>query len=161
MIKTFFRTLFGEVGNGRLNRVQFIGFTFLVTVLMMIVVFAVIAGVAGAERSADNIQEFQQMMAEKYGMAFVVGLMILGSVFTFASLNIAAKRIRDMGLPAWPTVLAMVIIGVVIGILFPGEMVSVNGGPARMQPSFVSATYQAIVFLALTLIPGNTFGKRD
>ena len=160
MIKTFFRNLFGEVSTGRLNRMQFIGYTFLVMALMMLLVFGAILAVGTAERAADNVQEFQAMMADKFGMPLVIGTMVVGSIFTFASLNLTAKRVRDMGLPAWTTVLVLVLIGVIIGSFFPGEMITIDG-VQRMQPSLISSTFQAVIFLALSLIPGNTFGHRN
>ena len=161
MIKRFFTTLFGEVGSGRLNRMQYLGYLFLLTVLMFLAIFGAILLVGAAEQMAGgNLQDIQAAVAEKLGIPAMIGFLVLASVFTFASLNITAKRLRDMGLPAWPTVLGIVIVGVVIGILFPGEMVTRNG-VQQLQPSMVSSTYQAIIFLVLSLVPGNTFGKRN
>lgn len=161
MIKTFFTTLFGEVGSGRLNRMQFIGYTIGLSLLMFLVVFGTIFAVGTAERLMDgSMQDIQARLLERFGMLGMVGMMLLGILFAFASLNLTAKRVRDMGLPAWPVVLLMVAVGIVIGFLFPGEMVTVNG-MQQMQPSVISATYQAIVFLALVLIPGNAFGNRQ
>ena len=161
MIRQFFTSLFGEVGSGRLNRMQYLGYLFLLTVLMFLAIFATILLVGAAEQMAGgNLQDVQAMIAEKLGMPAVIGILVLASVFTFASLNITAKRLREMGLPGWPTVLGIVVVGVGIDILFPGEVVT-RRGVQQLQPSMVSSTYQAIIFLALALVPGNAFGKRS
>jgi uncharacterized membrane protein YhaH (DUF805 family) len=65
-------------------------------------------------------------------------------LFLFIGVNIMAKRIRDIGLPGWWTVLAVFIVSGVVSYL-----VSDNAG----------SIVNTLAWVAVVLLPGNALAK--
>ncbi|HEC05268.1 MAG TPA: DUF805 domain-containing protein [Thiolapillus brandeum] len=155
-----FKALFGDVSNGRLARLPYLGYALLITVIMFGVMFGVVALMSMTEQIMNgNLQQIQVTLTEKLGLPFMLFMVVFMLALAFASMNIAAKRIRDMGLWGWTTLLILAVIGGVVGTLFPGEMTMIDG-VGQMTPSMASSALQTIVFLCLLLIPSNSFGNR-
>lgn len=149
-------TYFGDVTSGRLQRLPFIGYIVLLYVLFIVLMLAGAASLGIAENLAGgDLTQTQQMLAEKFGLpAMIIVGIVVAAVF-FASLNLEAKRIRDMGLPGWWTLLAVWVLSVIIIALLSGFLDPELGNR-------VSSIISAIAFLALVFIPGDTFtGNND
>ncbi|HBH35345.1 MAG TPA: hypothetical protein DDW45_02780, partial [Gammaproteobacteria bacterium] len=99
-----------------------------------------------------DLQEAQTMLREKFGIPVIIGMVIFFVLFIFASLNLEAKRIRDMGLPGWWTLLAIWIISCVILVI-----VNIVTGSDPVISKSISSAISAIGVLALIFIPSDTF----
>ena len=124
--------------------------------LFIVLVLAGASSLGIAENLAGgDLTQTQQLLAEKFGLpAMIIVGIVVAAVF-FASLNLEAKRIRDMGLPGWWTLLAVWVLSVIIIALLSGFLDPELGNR-------VSSIISAIAFLALVFIPGDTFtGNND
>jgi len=158
---------FGEWSTGRLKRLSYLGYG----VLLMAISFAVIIGVVMLGGGLENMM----------GADTLAGMGIVAMLFSFlffiamfiSNLNIMAKRIRDMGLPAWRSVVVIIILSIVLEMLFSGQQVAMSTAAVSTpdgldttmdmnasEGSVVSGVFNLIVFLALVLIPSDTFGNR-
>ncbi len=154
------KVLFGEVTNGRLARLPYLGHLLLIGAIMFGVMFGIVALISSAEKIMEgSLQQIQAALLQKFGILFVIVMTMFFLTILFASMNITAKRIRDMGLWGWTTVLALAIAGGIVGTLFPGEMSMASAHNPR-TPSPVSSAFQAVVLLCLLLIPSNSFGNK-
>ena len=70
---------------------------------------------------------------------------IVMALLMFAGLNIMAKRIRDIGLPGWWIVLALILLGMLLSYF-----VSQQAGSGM----------HTLIWILLVLIPGKSFGKQ-
>lgn len=157
-----FKIFFGDIKDGRLARLPYLGYVVLLTLIALAVVFGIIFLVGGIERAmGGDIQQTQAMIMQKFGMIGVLGGAVFMSILSFANLNLAAKRLRDMGLPGWWTVLGIVVLAAVVGFLFPGQMIEQPGGQMVMQPSVVSSALQLVILLALLLVPSDAFRRSN
>ena len=136
---------FGDITNGRLQRLPFLGYSLLVTLLFFGFMFAVVFAMgAGEKLIGGDLQQAQATLAQALGVPFIIIFAVFMAVVLFVQANLMAKRIRDMGLPGWWVVLALVIVS---GLL--GSMVSEEAGGG----------FHSLVFLILLLVPSNAFGK--
>jgi uncharacterized membrane protein YhaH (DUF805 family) len=113
---------------------------------------------------------------------FFASMGILGVIFFFvlfigvlvASLNIMAKRIRDMGLPGWKGVFGIILISFILGFLFPAQQMEINAVATQTPEGITSAIntdvstgsivtniFNLLIFLCLVLIPTDTFGNKE
>lgn len=156
-----FNALFSGITSGRLPRLPFLGYLLLIAAIMFAFVFGTVALIVSAEKlMSGNLQQIQATLAQELGMAYIIIMAIFILLIVFVSMNIVAKRIRDMGLWGWTSVLVLVVASGIVAAAFPGEMTVVNG-MNQMIPSLASSVLQAIVFLCLVLIPGNAFGNKN
>jgi uncharacterized membrane protein YhaH (DUF805 family) len=146
-------TYFGDVTSGRLLRLPFAGYIILLQIIMMALVLGIGASLGVAENLVGgDIQEAQTMLREKFTVPAMIGAAIFFALFLFATLNLEAKRIRDMGLPDWWTLLAVWIISAVIIVI-----VNVVSGSDPVISKSISSAMSAIGILALVFIPSDTF----
>jgi len=157
---------FGEWHSGRLKRLPYLGYDLLIWVLSFVIIFGLIMLAGGFENvvSPDAL----------------AGVGILGMIFFFlffigalvANLNIMAKRVRDMGLPAWKSVLGIILVSFVLELLFPAQQMEISAVATQTPEGFSSAVdanastgsvvtqvFQLIVFLCLLFIPSDAFKK--
>ena len=150
-----FNTYFGSVTSGRLLRLPFVGYIILLNVVFIALMLGGAASLGVAENMAGgDLTQAQQMLSEKFGIpAMIIIAIVIFGVF-FATLNLKAKRIRDMGLPGWKTLLAvwaaLIVIAIIVSMVF-----GANTGTTEQITSIVSS----IAILALIFIPSNTFNK--
>jgi len=162
---------FGQWKEGKLKRLAYLGYD----ILLMVIAFAVIMGVimffGGLGSAMGN--SFNEIFAGM-GIVVVLFIFIFFLLVLVANLNIMAKRIRDMGLPAWGTVIGIVIISTILEVLFPSQQVAVDAAVTETaqgistamdanasQDSMVVNIFNLFVFLALVLIPSDSFGKKE
>jgi uncharacterized membrane protein YhaH (DUF805 family) len=165
---------FGEWGNGRLKRLPYLGYYVLLMFLLMVVIFGMIFAVGASERlMGGDLLATQQLLTERFGILAIVGFVVLMIIALFAQVNILAKRIRDMGLPALWTILGILAVSLLLNMLFPAQEVAVSttvvqtaeGTAASISanstaPSMIVQSFDMIVFLCLLLIPSDTFNKK-
>ena len=139
--------LFGEIATGRLKRLPFLGWYALLALLVLMAGFGIGASVGLAERSAGgNIADAQALIADKFGILGIVLIVAVFAVLLFAQLNIAAKRIRDIGLPGW-----LVLLGLLVVAGLVGQFVSRQ----------IAAVIELLFGVALLLLPSDVLRKRD
>ncbi len=173
--KYMWNVYFGSWGDGRLKRLPYLGYY----VLLMVLVFAVIAGTIFLVGSMEDLSgmsmaDTQAALLGKFGMLGIAGVIILMFAVMIAQVNILAKRIRDMGLPAVWTILGIVAVSILLNILFPAQHVEVNTSVVQnaqgtlaafeassTKTSMVLEIFDTIIFLCLLLIPSDTFKKQN
>lgn len=148
-------TYFGGIMEGRLKRLPFIGYIVLLHVLFVVLVLAGVASMGVAENLVGgDLTQTRQVLAEKFGLPTMILVGIVVAAVFFATLNLEAKRIRDMGLPGWWSLLAIWIISALLIALLAG-LVNPELG------NYISSVISIIGFLALVLIPSDTFTMSD
>ena len=141
-----FRALWGDILTGRLQRLPFLGWYLVIVLLTLVLGFVLGALVGAAERMAGG-ESLKTEVALEASLG-PVGLIVVAAVFALlllGQLNIMAKRVRDMGLPAaWLFAL---------GWLLLSGLLSTAGGPA------LGGLLSLVVLLALLFIPTGAFGN--
>ncbi|MGB5830913.1 MAG: DUF805 domain-containing protein [Thiohalocapsa sp.] len=140
-----FKNLWGDLTEGRLRRLPFLGWYLVVALLAVVAALGVGASMGAAERmGGGEIADTQQFLTEQLGIVGVVMVALLFGLLLFAQLNISTKRIRDMGLPSpWLILFGLLLLGA----LFSGMLGQSGGG-----------LFNLLVLLALLLIPTASFG---
>ncbi|QOR61507.1 hypothetical protein ACM66Z_08700 [Sulfurovum sp. ST-21] len=165
---------FGEWGEGRLKRLPYLGYHILLMVLMFSVIFGIVLAVGASVNLLDtDLMSAQAFMFEKFGLLAIICTLLFLLSGMVAQVNILAKRVRDMGLPAFWTILGMIAVSMLLNILFPAQQMEVNtavvstaeGTSAALaanatEASIVVHLFDLAVFLCLILIPSDTFNKR-
>lgn len=143
-----FKTLFGDVRKGRVGRLAFLGWSALLTAISVAIVLGIGFGAGIAENLfAADAAEAQAQIAERLGLpALLLFAIAFGAIF-FADLNLTAKRFRDIGLPGWWLVLAVVLLSMAIA--------------TTALPEAASGLH-LLVFVVLCLVPtGALAGRRQ
>jgi len=139
------RAFFLDIRDGKLTRLPFFGYTILLNVLGLVFVFGIVAAIAGAETvMGGDLSEAQAVLRKTFAGPLIIVMIGFFVTAVFASLNMAAKRIRDIGLPGWPVVLVLAAITIAISLLIPGK--------SAQSLSFV-------VWIILLLTPSNLMNK--
>jgi len=140
-----FNILFGDIKTGRLLRLQYIGYSLLIAfpffAFMMLVVLAI---GAGEHILGGNLQEAQDQLRQWFTLPFMLVFGVFMAVVAFVSFNLMAKRFRDMGLPGWWAVLAIVVQGMIVS-----ASVSEQAG----------GVFHTVIWLLLLFVPSNALKK--
>ncbi len=141
-----FGKIFAELTGARMARLPYFAYTLLLTVTLVVVVFAIVTGIAGFENLRDgNITAIEKRFAEDAGGTLLIAFILFLLTLMFAHFNLMAKRLRDIGFPGWPGVLA-VFVGTAVVTAVIGDN--------------YAGTINTLVWLVLVLIPGNLVGNR-
>ena len=137
-----FKALFGDIQTGRLLRLPYLGYSILISVLMIVfgLALAFAAGV-GEYLIAGDMEAAQLHMSENFSIVSVLLFIVVSVLFLFAGCNIMAKRLRDIGLPGWWMVLAIVVV---------------TGAVAVMVSDEASNILQTVIWIVLLLVPSNS-----
>ncbi len=149
---------FGGIQTGRLARLPYLGYSILLNLVLFAIMLGGIMLVGGTERLSGDPAAMQAWMAEHLGIAGLFVIMVILFAAMFASLNMTAKRLRDMGLPGWLGVLGLFVISLVVAMLFGGGAPSAAGEAPTMN--LVGAGVQFVILLFLLLVPSDTFGGK-
>ena len=135
------KVLLGNVRHGRLSRLPYLGYSLLIIALMLGfgIAIAVAAGV-GEQLVGGDLQQAQDKLREWFALPAILLIVLVMSLLLFMSANIMAKRVRDVGLPGWWTVAAVVVLTAMVTY-----WVSDDAGNGL----------HTIVWIVLLLVPGN------
>lgn len=139
------KALFGDIVSGRLARLPFLGHTLLLAALF--IGFALSIGLligAGEQLIGGDLQQAQAKLAEWLSLPFMVVFGLAVALIAFAGANLEAKRFRDIGLPGWWSVLAVVVLMAIASV--------------AVSPQASNALHWLII-LALVLIPADSLAK--
>ena len=138
-----FKILFSDLKQGRLLRGPYIGYSLLLTLAMLVFVFATVFSIGVAEHIVGgDLTKAQQQLENWLAGPYILMLIAFSAAYLFASFNIMAKRIRDTGISGWWGTLVIVVIELAVSAL-------ITGGIASLIHIAITA---AIVF-----IPSNYF----
>ena len=137
--------LFGEIRGGRLARLRYLGWSLFLGLLGIVIA----VGIGFATGVAENvvggdIESAQNQLRSQFGFPAVIFVVVCFVVLLFCSLNLMAKRIRDIGLSGWWMVLAFMVFGAVISTLLSEQLGSL---------------FHFLVWLALLLVPTDKLGR--
>ncbi len=140
------KTLFKDVAFGRIARLSYLGHSILLFLLLIAYMLIVVLAVgAGEHIIGGDLQQAQDQLRGMLTLPFLIITGIVMGLLMFAGLNIMAKRIRDIGLPGWWMVLALIVLGMLLSYF-----VSQQAGSGL----------HTLIWLLLVLIPGNAVGKQ-
>jgi uncharacterized membrane protein YhaH (DUF805 family) len=106
-----FKIFFGDITNGRLQRLSYLGYSLLLTVALFGIGLVIVLAIgAGEHIIGGNLQQAQDKLRVWFTMPFFFAFGLASFLFLFAAVNIMAKRIRDIGLPGWWMVLAIFVL---------------------------------------------------
>lgn len=138
--------LIGDIKNGRLLRLQYFGYSLLLILLLSLFVFAAILAIgAGEHILGGDLQQAQAQLQEWFTLPFILVFAVFMAVLSFMSLNIMAKRVRDIGLPGWWIVLILLILESIISYYVSQQ---------------ASSGLHTVTWLLLLLIPSDLFDNR-
>jgi len=139
------KALLGDVKTGRLMRLQYLGYSLLVYLLMFGFVFLVILAIgAGEHIIGGDLQHAQDKLREMFTLPAMIVCAVIMPLFLFMVANIMAKRIRDIGLPGWWSVLAIIVITGIVSYMVSNE---------------VSNGLSTLIWVVLLLVPSNSQAK--
>ena len=135
--------LFGDVKTGRLMRLQYLGYSLLLSLLMFGFGLAIVLAIgAGEHIIGGDLQQAQDKLREMFTLPLMIVYAVVMPLFVFIGLNIWAKRIRDIGLPGWWTVLVIIVL---------------EGVASFAVSSGAGSGLHTLVWIALLLIPTDAF----
>ena len=167
------KTYFGEWGEGKLQRLPYLGYHILLMLLIIVIILAGIFAVGAAENlMGGDLATAQKMLMDKFGLVAIIGIGLLIFIAMLGQINILGKRIRDMGLPVLWTIFAIIALSMVLNLVFPPQEVGIsasavqtaNGSAAAIssvtKTNMIIQLFDTVIFLCLVLIPSNTFGNK-
>ena len=126
-------------------RLQYLGYSLLVYLLMFGFVFVVILAIgAGEHIIGGDLQHAQDKLREMFTLPAMIVFAVIMPLFLFMVANIMAKRIRDIGLPGWWSVLAIIVITGIVSYMVSNE---------------VSNGLSTLIWVVLLLVPSNSQAK--
>ncbi len=139
------QTIFGEVRDGRVSRLRFLVALLVLTAAGMIFMVALLwlSGAAADLAALEDDPEALETMLEGLGGGWLFALAATGVLLFFGQINLWAKRLRDIGLPGWWSMLILIGLGAVISGLVSEQ---------------VSSGLNLAVLIALLVVPGNALG---
>jgi len=142
-----FNTLFKDIAFGHMARLSYLGHSILLLLLLIAYMLIVVLAIgAGEHIIGGDLQQTQDQLRGMLTLPFLVVTGIVMALLMFAGLNIMAKRIRDIGLPGWWMVLALIVLGMLLSYFVSQQ---------------ASSGLHALTWVLLILIPGNTVGKQS
>lgn len=147
-----FRAYFGDLSTGRLARLPFLGYLVLLSVLFVFYGLGIAFGIGVAEYLIrGDLPAAQVYLTEHVGLPVIIltGFFIL--ILGFAKLNLIAKRIRDMGLPGWWTLLGIYLAFGLVSFVLPSTDLLFN------ESNQVRGIIAGIITFGLILIPSGLF----
>lgn len=126
-------------------RLPYLGYSLLLTAIVFVFALGVVLAIGAAEHIVGgDLQQAQEQLRQRFGALAIFITVIFGIAVFFSSINLMAKRIRDIGLPGWWSVLAIAVVQGVVSSVISEEAA---GG------------LHTLVWLALLFIPSNSFGE--
>jgi uncharacterized membrane protein YhaH (DUF805 family) len=136
----------GEVKTGQLKRLPFLGYSLLLQLLFFGFMLAIMAAIgAGEHLIGGDLQQAQKMLSEWFSIPFIIVFGLFMLLIGFIGLNLTAKRIRDIGLPGWRTLLAIFVLELLVSMIISQE---------------ASAGLHMLLVAVLLLVPADTFLKK-
>lgn len=107
------QALFGDIAQGRLQRLPFLGYWVLAILLAGLASLAIILLLGNVTMLYTTLLgETRFDVQQQFTLPGLVGLLLVGLLLTFSQANLGAKRYRDMGLNGWVTfILASLALG--------------------------------------------------
>lgn len=136
--------LIGDLREGRLARLPYLGYSILLLILMFVFVLGTVSAIGiGEHVLGGDLELAQEKLFDWFSGPAAIVFFLCWLFFLFAGLNIMAKRIRDIGLPGWWTVLALVLL---------------TGASYAVVSENTGSTLDLLIWIALLVIPSNSFG---
>jgi len=139
-------TLFKDIKNGRLLRLQYLGYSILICLIVIIFLASLVFAIGlGEHLLSGNFQEVQNQIQEWFTLPFLIIFVLFIVVLLFMSANIMSKRIRDIGLPGWWSILVIIIASMILSILVSEQ---------------ASQVMHSVIWILLILVPTNALTKK-
>ncbi len=136
------KVYFGDFGTGRLQRLPFLGYAALVAAVWFAFVFATVFAIVGAEYAlGGNLLEAQRLISKTMGIPYLIIISIVIAALLVGSMNIAAKRARDIGLPGWTSIAVLILLSALL---------------LRFVSVEASHGLNTLAGIGLLLVPGGT-----
>jgi len=122
MVTILFKAFLGNLKTGRMARLQYLGYSLSLGVLILGVGIAIGISIGvGEQIIGGNLQQAQNQLREWLTLPFFIIFGMISVLFLFGGINIMAKRIRDIGLPGWWTTLIIIVVEIGVSFIFSGQ----------------------------------------
>jgi len=136
--------LFGDITLGRLTRLPFLGYSLLLNLIWVLTLLGIVLAIGAAESFiGGDLQQAQQMLTEQLSLPFFIIFIPFSLLLVFAGFNITAKRIRDIGLPGWKSLIIFIILAAIVSFYVSPD---------------IAKLFNSIFALLLLFIPGRKSG---
>jgi len=116
---------FGEVSKGKVKRVAFLGYQMLLTIsLFFFVLMSILSIGLGEHIIGGDLAQAQQVLRDWLTLPYFILLAVFLAVFFFSSLNVAAKRIRDIGIAGWTTLVIFLMVEILVTVIINQQAAS-------------------------------------
>lgn len=138
---------YGDIKQGKLQRLPFVGYYLLLVIIMVIFALSIAISIGLSEHIiGGDLAVAQERLRQWLTIPFMVFGAMFTAVFCFSFSNIIAKRLRDIGLPGWTTLL----------ILLSAEMLTLVAFSDK-----VSTGVHSLIFLLLVVLPSRKFNNTN
>ncbi len=121
-----FRVWFREIDDGRLRRLAYLGYTLLLSLLVIIVgTFFGILLLVVEEAAGFGLDRAEASLFERLSLPAALVVIALWLPVVFAGVNMQAKRLRDIGMQGWREVSIILIAGLFISMFLAPEAGSI------------------------------------
>ena len=145
MLRRLIRGLFWDIKGGRIGRAGFFWNSVLVLILVLIFAIVLIFVVEVSEQiMGGDMASAQKKIEESSSLPGMIATAVFAGLVMYAEVNLAAKRVRDMGLPGWWVVAGAAIIGLILSQTISDQ--SASG-------------LNVAVWLALLFVPSGVFER--
>lgn len=109
---SIFRTLFGAVRHGTIHRIPFFWHVAGLWTIGAAIIITLVVGLGLNQMPTAGMtpEQARQVVQEALGPVGNTVLVLFAVVLVFAQVNMMAKRLRDMGLPGWLTLVTVVAV---------------------------------------------------
>ena len=115
MKKPYLNILWGDYSNGQLNRVGFFKSALIISSLAVLFLVLILFLIFGAVNIVGgNLQEAQTYITQKLEIPFLIVSVFVIIGLIFAKINICAKRIRNIGLPGWVSLIIAISFNLIV-----------------------------------------------
>lgn len=145
MLKTLRSNYFGAWRDGQLGRLSFFLHAMGLLVILGVIATSIVRSVASAAALlGGNRETAQTALHEALDQPLVVLLLIITAVLLIVLANIAAKRLRNLGLPGWIALLCAAVVALVV---------------LRIWAPSAAYSFFMVLWLVLLFMPADTLRR--
>lgn len=111
------RALFGDCLSGRLGRLSYLGYSLCISLSLFVFMLLTVLLIGVAEHLiGGNLSQAQDQIRLWFSWPYLLIFGVFMAAIVFSGLNITAKRLRDIGLPGWSVIFAVILAELLLNI---------------------------------------------
>lgn len=111
------RDLFGDGLSGRFGRLSYLGYLLCLSLSLLVFMLLTVLLIGVAEHLiGGNLSQAQEQLRQWLSWPYMLIFGVFMVAIVFSGLNITAKRLRDIGLPGWSVIFAVILAELLLNI---------------------------------------------